>query len=72
MEIPASGVKSQSSSGHDVGHTAKEPQLHVSAMNGKVSTLEFTPTQVGAYEVTCTVVEHKEVGMVAKLIVKAS
>jgi uncharacterized cupredoxin-like copper-binding protein len=70
-EIPVTDVKSsQSAGGHDMGSMSKEPQLHVSALNGKTSILEFTPTKVGTYEVACTVAGHKEQGMVATLIVK--
>ena len=72
LEIPVTNVKSsQASGGHDMGNMSKEPQLHVSALNGKTSTLEFTPTKAGAYEITCAVAGHKEQGMVATLIVKA-
>jgi len=72
MEISTSGLSAQSAGGHDMGHMTKNPQLHVAAKNGKTSTLEFTLTQAGTYEVFCAVAGHKEGGMVARLVVKDS
>jgi len=60
-----------SSSGHDMGHdmSGMDYSLHVSTMPGEASTIKFTPTEAGAYEIFCSVEGHKEAGMVGKLIV---
>ena len=60
-----------SSNGHDMGHdmSGVDYSLHVSTMPGESSTLKFTPTETGAYEIFCSVEGHKEAGMVGKLIV---
>ena len=46
-----------------------DPDLHVSAMPGHSGRLEFTPTEAGTYEITCTVAGHHEAGMVGTLVV---
>lgn len=70
MEIPVTFKSKPPSSGHDMSHVSKEPQLHVSAVNGRSTTLEFTPTQAGTYEIFCTVAGHKDAGMTARLVVQ--
>ena len=72
MKIPVANSKSSdiSTTGHDMSHMAVEPDLHVVAAPGKSSTWELTPNQAGEYEFQCTVVGHKEAGMVGRLIVK--
>lgn len=74
MEIPiVVNAEAQPMAGHDMSGmsgTDVEPQLHVAAMAGGSNTIEFTPTKPGTYEFICTVVGHKEAGMVGKLIVK--
>lgn len=47
----------------------EDPDLHVSAMPGQGGVLEFTPTEAGTYEITCTVAGHHEAGMVGTLVV---
>lgn len=56
--------------GHDMGHMAETPDLHIAVKPGGTSTLTFTPTEPGEYEFNCSVTGHKEAGMVGKLIVK--
>ncbi len=51
---------------HMAGH---DPDLHIAAMAGEQGVLEFTPTEPGTYEITCTVAGHKEAGMVGRLVV---
>jgi uncharacterized cupredoxin-like copper-binding protein len=68
MKIPMMGMKESGEVGHAMGAT--KPDLHVSAMMGKSAELEFTPTQVGTYQIVCTVAGHKGAGMVGTLIVK--
>ena len=71
MEIPlvattASGAESMP--GHDMGHMAEEPDLHVAAQMGQSAELEFTATRPGTYEFFCAVPGHKEAGMVGTLV----
>lgn len=57
--------------GHGAGHGSmgNDPDLHVHADAGKSEAVEFTPTEKGTYEFYCTVLGHKEAGMVGKLVV---
>lgn len=71
VEILLSDVKTTTDShGHEMGSMSVQPKLHVAAMAGKTSVIEFTPTRPGTYDVLCTVAGHKEAGMIAQLIVK--
>ncbi len=71
VEILLTGVKTTTDShGHEMSNMPIQPKLHVAAIAGKSSVIEFTPTRPGTYEVLCTVAGHKEAGMVALLIVK--
>lgn len=57
--------------GHDGGHgSSKKADLHVHADAGKTESVEFTPTEIGTYNFYCTVVGHKDAGMVGQLVVK--
>ncbi|MEW5988868.1 MAG: cupredoxin domain-containing protein [Chloroflexota bacterium] len=69
-EIPVTGVLVGEVIEHAMAHGHSDPDLHVVALAGKSNTLEFTPTQPGTYEFTCTVAGHKEAGMVGTLVVK--
>lgn len=70
-EILVSDVKTTTDAhGHDMGTMSVQPKLHVAAVAGKSSVIEFTPTRPGTYDVFCTVAGHKEAGMVAQLVVK--
>ena len=73
MEIPIMSMNStqEPMTGHAMGQMTTDPELHVAAMMGKTSTLEFTPTKPGTYEFFCTVAGHKEAGMMGTLVVKA-
>jgi uncharacterized cupredoxin-like copper-binding protein len=44
--------------------------LAAHAEPGKMAWVEFTPTEPGTYEVFCSVLGHKEAGMVGTLIVE--
>ncbi len=69
QKIPMVGMKESSSGGHDmIG--MNQPELHMNAMMGQTAQVEFTPTTPGTYEIYCTVMGHKEAGMVGKLVVK--
>lgn len=46
-------------------------EFHVAAEPGETGMLMITPSQVGTYELFCSVAGHKELGMVAQLIVEA-
>ncbi len=73
MEFPmaAMGATQEPVAGHDMGHMAEEPELHLAAMMGQNATIEFTPSKPGSYEFFCTVTGHKEAGMRGTLVVKA-
>lgn len=60
------------SMGHDMSSMEEQPEIHMVAMAGDSSTIEFTPSTAGEYEFYCTVAGHKEAGMRGLLIVKAS
>lgn len=71
VEILLTDVKTtKDSHGHEMSNMPIQPKLHVAAVAGKSSVIEFTPTQPGTYQVLCTVAGHKEAGMIAQLIVK--
>lgn len=56
--------------GHQHGEAIDpDNQVHVAAAAGGTSTVEFTPTEAGTYEVYCSVPGHKEAGMVAQVVV---
>jgi uncharacterized cupredoxin-like copper-binding protein len=55
--------------GDHMDSMGEDPDLHVSAMPGQNGILEFTPTEAGTYEITCTVAGHHEAGMVGTLVV---
>jgi len=54
---------------HDMGDMASQMTMHMAVDASTTETLEFTPTEAGAYEFYCSVSGHKEQGMVGKLIV---
>lgn len=58
--------------GHGGGHGsgAATPDLHVHAAAGATESVEFTPTEAGTYTFYCTVIGHKDAGMVGQLVVK--
>lgn len=47
-----------------------EYDLHTSTAAGETSTLAFTPTEAGTYQIICSVPGHKDAGMTGELIVK--
>lgn len=55
--------------GHDMGKA--DPAVHVALDAGKKAAVQFTPTQAGNYEFTCTVPGHKEAGMRGTLTVQS-
>ena len=71
LEIPVTGIKEapKSTMQHDMGNE-HQPELHMSAMNGQMVQMEFTPTRPGTYEFKCTIAGHKEAGLVGTLVVK--
>jgi uncharacterized cupredoxin-like copper-binding protein len=58
---------------HDEAHSpaAGEPDLHLAAMPGTISTATLTPTEPGRYTYYCTVAGHREAGMEGMLVVTA-
>jgi uncharacterized cupredoxin-like copper-binding protein len=73
MEFPMSqiGATPEPVVGHDMDPTTVEPELHVAAAMGETGMLEFTPSKPGTYEFFCTVVGHRQAGMVGTLTVRA-
>ena len=69
-EIPVTDVMPSGGDAGHSGHTSNAADLHLAVKAGETSTLEFTPTSPGTYDFECTVVGHKEAGMVGQLIVK--
>jgi plastocyanin len=71
MEIPLAGeAEEHEEDVHDMG--AIDPELHVAAAAQSTNSVEFTPAAPGRYEYFCTVVGHKEAGMVGTLVVSES
>lgn len=73
MEIPITGMDTADEpvAGHDMSHMADTPDLHVVAAAGGTGSIEFTPTEPGTYQLSCTVPGHAAAGMVGSLVVKA-
>lgn len=74
MEFPMemAGATQAPMVGHDMGNMGgMEPELHMAALMGQTTTLEFTATKPGTYEFVCTVPGHKEAGMKGTLVVTA-
>ncbi|MFA7297501.1 MAG: plastocyanin/azurin family copper-binding protein [Dehalococcoidia bacterium] len=65
--MPAKNVRAESNVTHAT-HSASP--LHVAAEHGGTSTLTFTPTEAGTYDVTCTEPGHRESGMTARVVVE--
>ena len=55
---------------HAPAGNAGAETLHVHAAAGRESSLTFTPLARGEFDVYCTIPGHKELGMVARLIVR--
>jgi uncharacterized cupredoxin-like copper-binding protein len=74
MEIPTTGEviadEASMSAEHDMEGMAMEPEVHVASPAGTSQSVQFTPSQAGEYEYSCTVAGHKEAGMVGTLVVK--
>lgn len=70
MELPMSGPGAHAGGGHDGSSVTQTPQLHLFAANGQKNSIEFTPTQPGAYPVICTAAGHQRTGMLGTLVVK--
>lgn len=74
-EIPVAGevkmtMSHDATMTHDMDHMAAQPALHVAALAGRSSSIEFTPSTAGEYEYFCTVPGHREVGMAGTIIVQ--
>jgi uncharacterized cupredoxin-like copper-binding protein len=65
--MPAKNVRAETSVTHGT-HSASP--LHIAADRGGTSTLTFTPTEAGTYDVTCTEPGHREAGMTARVVVE--
>lgn len=57
--------------GHDMNTAGPDPEIHVASPVGESLSVTFTPITPGDYEFFCTVVGHKEAGMVGTLVVSA-
>ena len=69
--IPVENVSSSNSGDHHMSTDEhSEFDLHTSTVAGETSTLTFTPTEAGTYQIICSVPGHKDAGMTGELIVK--
>ncbi|HYF61942.1 MAG TPA: cupredoxin domain-containing protein [Herpetosiphonaceae bacterium] len=68
--IPLDGEAHGSGSADHHAHTAGDSAVHVAALVGATSAIEFTPSASGTYEFECSVAGHKDAGMVGTLAVK--
>lgn len=69
--IPVTNVSSSNSGDHHMATDEhSEFDLHTSTAAGETSTLTFTPTESGTYQIICSVLGHKDAGMTGELIVK--
>lgn len=69
--IPVTDVSSSNSGDHHMSTMDhSEFDLHTSIAVGETSTLTFTPTEAGTYQIICSVPGHKDAGMTGELIVK--
>lgn len=69
--IPVTDVSSSNSGDHHMSiDEHSEYDLHTSTSAGETSTLTFTPTEPGTYQIICSVPGHKDAGMTGELIVK--
>lgn len=69
--IPVTDVSSSNSGDHHMAtEEHSEYDLHTSTAAGETSTLTFTPTEPGTYQIICSVPGHKDAGMIGELIVK--
>lgn len=55
---------------HHMSGDHSEFDLHSSTAANATSTLTFTPTQPGTYQIICSVPGHKDAGMIGELIVE--
>ena len=69
QKIAVTGMKESAGGGHAMSG-ADKPALHMNAMAGQMGQVEFTPTEKGTYQISCTVAGHKEAGMMGTLVVK--
>lgn len=67
-KIPGKVKELEHGAEHSMG--SSKPDLHISSDGGKSGSIEFTPSEAGTYTYYCTVVGHKDAGMVGTLIVK--
>lgn len=69
--IPVTNISSSNSGDHHMATDEhSEYDLHTSTAAGETSTLTFTPTESGTYQIICSVPGHKDAGMTGELIVK--
>lgn len=69
--IPVTDVSSSNTGEHHMAtEEHSEYDLHTSTSTGETSTLIFTPTEPGTYQIICSVPGHKDAGMTGELIVK--
>ena len=66
--MPTRDVRVEQSAAHYM-HGAG-PAMHMAAARGATSTLTFTPTEAGTYDVYCAEPGHREAGMTARVVVE--
>jgi uncharacterized cupredoxin-like copper-binding protein len=64
-------VEDSGSDAHHAHGAEKNYDLHFSAQPGATSVIQFTVAEPGTYTFYCSVVGHKEAGMLGELIVVA-
>ena len=68
--ISVTDVSTSGSGDHHMSGDHSNYALHTSTPAGETSTLTFTPTEPGTYQIICSVPGHLEAGMTGELVVK--
>ena len=66
--MPMRDVRVEQSAAHYMHGSG--PAMHMAAARGATSTLTFTPTEAGTYDVYCAEPGHREAGMTARVVVE--
>lgn len=69
MDVMAMGDGASDAHTDEMAGMEEDLALHMSAEAGHSAEMTFTPSEAGTYEFYCTVLGHKEAGMVGTLII---